>query len=63
MSIRILVLLRIMLAHFNQIFDEAIEKNKKKGWNDFKCLYRPQKYKSSDIYKIMEASLFTTAIV
>ena len=52
------------VGSFQSDVDEAIEKQEiKKGWNDFKWLYRPQKYKPFDIYKIMEASLFTNAIV
>ena len=38
------------VSSFQSDLDEAIEKNKKKGWNDFKWLYQPQKYKPSDIY-------------
>ena len=48
------------VGSFQSDVAEAIEKNKRKCWNDFKWLYRPQKYKPFDIYKIMEASLFTT---
>ena len=51
-----------MLAHFNQMLTKLLKKQDK-DWNDFKWLYRPQKYKPFDIYKIMEASLFTNAIV
>ena len=51
------------VGSFQSDVDEAIEINKKKGWNDFKWLYQPQKYKPFDIYKITEASLFTNAIV
>ena len=39
----------IMLAHFNQTLTKQLKKQEK-GWNDFKWLYRPQKYKPFDIY-------------
>ena len=50
------------VGSFQSGVDEAIEKTKE-GWDDFKWLDRPQKYKPFDIYKIREASLFTNAIV
>ena len=51
MSYKNLGIVKNYVGLFQSDVDEAIEKNKKKGWNDFKWLYRPQKYKPFDIYK------------